>query len=78
MMQNQHVLRITYRKQNDPNLKAVIIPQDPCPASYVINEIMKLDGLAQKPQLCDMQTGKPIVEGQTIPKGSRLEYKLAM
>ena len=57
-MQNQHFQRVTYRRPNDSNMKAVNIPQDPCPASYVLAEIMKAEGLtqAQKPQLIDLQT----------------------
>jgi hypothetical protein len=46
--------KVFYQKMRDQNQKAITIPQNPCPISYVINEIMKAEGLEVRPVLFDI------------------------
>ena len=56
-----------------------MIPQDPCPASYILEQITKqeaLPGMTQKPHLFYEATGQKLADNELVPKNSRLEYNV--
>lgn len=60
----------------DQNQKCITVPSDPCPASFIANEIMRAEGLAQKPALFDQVSGQKMTDRTMVPQNSRLEYTI--
>jgi len=57
------------------------IPQDPCPANFILEQIIKQEEIArmtQKPQLFYESSGAKIGDAELVPKNSRLEYNVIM
>ena len=52
------------------------IPTDPCPASIILDQIIKKEGCTQKPHLFYESTGAKIAENELVPSESRLEYNV--
>ena len=58
-----------------------MIPKDPCPANYILEQIIKLEDLTritQKPQLFFESTGTKLGDNEDVPANSRLEYNVIM
>ena len=52
--QAQEQLVVYYKKQKTLNTKKIVIPTDPCPANYILEQITKQEELprvTQKPHL---------------------------
>lgn len=79
-MEGQNLI-VYYKKYRTLNQKIIEIPQDPCPASFILEKITSQEDLtkmATKPQLFYAGNGAKLGDNELVPKNSRLEYNIVM